>query len=139
MENVTSGYQPDQQDVPKVSLLLPEELPEGFVYPPEFLFLVDNRIVFFPPWQLLFGEWVKTRANGLSKRYPNRQLVPFARRFTSDDVACWEECDNESVVVVHDFASQGWEDRKERYPSFWNWYRAAVDEMIEFERDDRER
>ena len=93
---------------------------------------------FFPPWQLLFGEWVKVRADGLRKRYPNRRLVPFARRFTSDDVACWEGSDNESVVVVHDFASKGWEDRKERYSGFWEWYRAAMDEMIEFEREDRE-
>src|SRR5262249_47253527 len=97
------------------------------------LFLVDHRIVFFPPWQLLFGEWVKIRADGMRKRYPNRQLVPFARRFSSDDVACWEGPNNETVVVVHDFASQGWEDRKERFPSFWSWYRAAVDEMIAFE------
>ncbi len=138
MENVTaSGYQPDQQDVPKVLLILPDELPEGFTYPPEFLFLVDNRIVFFSPWQLLFGEWAKVRNDGLRERYPTRQLVPFARRFTSDDVACWEGSDNKGVVVVHDFASQGWEDRKERYSTFWHWYRAAVDEMIEFEAEDR--
>lgn len=130
--------QPDQQEVPVVVLLSENELPDGFVYPPEFLFLVDSRIVFFPPWQLLFGDWTRTRFEGMRVRYPDRKLVPFARRFNCDDVACWEGSDNRGIVVVHDFASRGWEDRSERYPDFWSWYRAAVDEMIEFERDDRE-
>ena len=130
--------QPDQQDVPKVMLLPEKQLPRGFVYPPEFLFLVDSRIVFFPPWQLLFGDWVKVRFEGLRQRYPNRQLVPFARRFNTDDVACWEGRDNQCVVVVHDFASAGWEDRDERYPDFWSWYRATVDEMIDLEREERQ-
>ena len=137
MKNVASEYQPEQQDVPKVLLLLPEDLPAGFMYPPEFLFLVGNRLVFFPPWQLLFGEWVKVRFDGLKKRYPNRQLVPFARRFNSDDVACWEGSDKDTVVIVHDFASTGWEDQNETYPGFWDWYRAAINEMINFEKEDR--
>src|SRR6476620_2816638 len=116
-----SPAQPDQQDVPKVMMLPEAELPKGFVYPPEFLFLVDSRIVFFPPWQLLFEDWVNVRFDGLRKRFPDRQLIPFARRFHTDDVACWEGNDNQRVVIVHDFASAGWEDRGERYPDFWSW------------------
>lgn len=135
--STVNPMQPDQQEVPKVNLLPTNLLPTGFVYPPEFLFLVDSRIVFFPPWQLLFEDWAKTRAEGLRKRYPNRQLVPFARRFNTDDVACWEGDDNQNVIVVHDFASAGWEDRNERYDSFWGWYRSAIHEMIEFELNDR--
>jgi hypothetical protein len=65
-------------------------------------------------------------------------LVPFARRFNTDDIACWEGTDNQSVVIVHDFTSVGWEDRGERYADFWSWYRAAVDEMIEFEKEQRQ-
>jgi len=127
----------DQTDVPKVVPLDAELLPDGFEYPPEYLFLVDSRMVFFPPWQLLFDKWVKVSHEGLRKRYPNRSLVPFARRFNSDDVACWENGNNQEVVVVHDHASDGWEDRGERYPDFWSWFKASVDEMIEFELDDR--
>lgn len=123
----------NQTEVPKVLLLLKESLPKGFTYPPEFLFLVDSRIVFFPPWQLLFEKWTHVRYIGLRERYPHRQLVPFARRFNSDDVACWEGGNNQQVVIVHDHASSGWEDRGERYPSFWSWFKATIDEMIEFE------
>ena len=106
---IRDPQQPDQQDVPEVILLPKEELPKGFVYPPEFLrFFVHSRMVFFPPWQLLFGDWTKVSFDGLRQRYPSRQLAPFARRFNSDDVACWEGNDNQTVVVVHDFASAGW-------------------------------
>lgn len=138
MDNsASSDFQVEQTEVPKVLLLGKEDLPEGFVYPPEFLFLVDNRMVFFPPWQLLFDKWTKVRFDGMRDRYPGRVLVPFARRFSSDDVACWENGNNTEVIVVHDHASSGWEDRGERYPDFWSWYRATVEEMIEFELDDR--
>lgn len=136
-ENSSNYIEPEQIEVPKVLLIPESQLPDGFSYPQEFLFLVETRIVFFHPWQLLFGDRTKLRFVGLRKRYPNRLLVPFARRFNSDDVACWEGVDNQKVVVVHDFASPGWEDRGEQYASFWEWYRAAVEEMIEFEFYDR--
>jgi hypothetical protein len=136
-DTASSDFQVEQTEVPKVLLLGKEDLPEGFVYPPEFLFLVDSRMVFFPPWQLLFDRWTKVSYDGLRERYPTRVLVPFARRFNTDDVACWENGNNREVVVVHDHASKGWEDRGERYPDFWSWYRATVEEMIEFELDDR--
>lgn len=133
----SSRYQIDQIEVPRIPLLEEAELPQGFTYPPEYLFMVDSRMVFFPPWQLIFDKWVKVSYDGLRERYPNRVLVPFARRFNTDDIACWEDCNNREVVVVHDHASSGWEDRGERYPDFWSWYKAAVEELIDFELDDR--
>lgn len=138
MEDVQlSGIQPSQTDVPKILLLPDKSLPKGFKFPAEFLFLVDCRIVYFPPWQLLSEKWTQFHYDGLRGRYPKRRLVPFARRLSSDDIACWEDGNNQQVVVVHDHASAGWEDRGERYPSFWSWFKSAVDEMIESEFGDR--
>jgi hypothetical protein len=34
--------------------------------------------------------------------------------------------------VIHDFAEEGWEAEAE-YASFWDWFRAAVEDMIAFE------
>lgn len=34
--------------------------------------------------------------------------------------------------MVHDFAAEGWERRK-RFSSFWDWFRAAVEDMVLFE------
>jgi hypothetical protein len=47
MTSANNPMEPAQQDVPKVILLAPELLPDAFVYPSEFLFLVEYRIVFF--------------------------------------------------------------------------------------------
>jgi hypothetical protein len=36
------------------------------------------------------------------------------------------------VVVIHDFASPGWEQRRE-YRDFWAWFHVAVEDMFDFE------
>ncbi|WP_427891562.1 hypothetical protein ACQHIV_03440 [Kribbella sp. GL6] len=74
------------------------------------------------------------RYNGLAARYPGRQLVPFARRQDNDDVACWHAGAPE-VLIIHDFDTS---DRavRETLPSFYDWLRRAVDDLIEFEPDD---
>lgn len=128
------GYQVEQTDVPRISLIPQNILPPGFKYPSEYLWLINRRLVFLNPWILFFGEGSELiRYSGLRKRYPNRTLVPFARRLSNDDVACWENDDNQRVVVVNDFESSGWEDSGEVYPNFWAWFKAAVDEMIEYQ------
>jgi len=54
---------------------------------------------------------------------------PFARRQDCDDIACVVE--GQQVVIIHDFASQGWEKRKQ-FVDFTAWFRAAVEDFIEF-------
>ena len=68
----------------------------------------------------------------LEKRYPERNLIPFARRGDCDDVACFEVGKGEQVYVIHDFASSGYEQRK-IYENVWKWLEDVVDTMIEFE------
>lgn len=67
----------------------------------------------------------------MRQRY-TRKYVPFAYRQDNDDVACIDVSKPEEVVIVHDFASDGAELRK-RFDTFWDWFRAAVEDMVLFE------
>lgn len=81
---------------------------------------------------MLGGEQLKARNHGLRERYPQRHLVPFARRQDNDDLACWEIApDGTRVVIVHDFAASGWERRTE-FEGFNDWLRQAVEDLINF-------
>jgi hypothetical protein len=109
-------------------------LPAGFVYPKEFVRVVELGLTNLEPWWILQGEQLHQRYLGLAQRFPDRTLVPFARRQDNDDVACWEvdPAGRAAVVVVHDFASPGWEDRGS-HPDFYSWLRQAVDDLIAFD------
>ncbi len=113
-------------------LLKEDELPKWFKYPEEFLRLVESEIFLIEPWQILEGKWLRVRLEGLKKRYPDRDLIPFYRCLANDDVACWEKSKPGAVVIVHDFASLGWESRDE-FSNFWDWFRSIVECFIEGE------
>jgi hypothetical protein len=114
------------------SLLLAENhLPPGFTYPPEFRWVVERGLVDLEPWTVLQGEELAQRLVGLRKRYPQSPLVPFACRIDNDDVACWDtDLPTGRVIVVHDWASPGWERRKQ-HEDFASWFRRAVDDCLE--------
>jgi hypothetical protein len=71
------------------------------------------------------------RYNGLKTRYPNRCLIPFAKRDDNDDIACFELGKGESVIIIHDFASPGFEDRY-TFNDIFEWLKYAIDEMKDF-------
>jgi len=110
-------------------LLSPAELPEGFRYPHQFLHTVDLGLVALRPWWILQGDLIRGRWAGLRTRYPARRLVPFAERQDDDDVACFD-LDTGKVVIVHDFASPGWEQQAE-FDNFYGWLRQAIDDLVE--------
>jgi hypothetical protein len=114
------------------NVVIEAETPDWFEYPKEFLRLVDQGILTFEPWFLLRGRQFSERLKGLANRYPHRELVPFARRSDCDDVACWERGRGHQVVIVHDFTTPGFAERK-TYSDFWSWFRSAIEDMIEFE------
>jgi len=116
-----------------VALIGMLDLPDGFVYPASFLRVVELGLVDLEPWQVMSGETLFQRYRGLAERYPERVLVPFAARQDNDDVACWTVGTPE-VLLVHDFAGAGYELR-ETLPSFYDWLRRAVEDLIEFEPD----
>jgi hypothetical protein len=91
-------------------LLSIADLPEGFGYPLEFVRVVELGLTQLEPWWVLEGDRLRTRYRGLRERYPSRTLVPFALRQDCDDVACFE-LNRPGVVIIHDFASPGWEQR----------------------------
>ena len=100
----------------------------GYVYPAEYAKIVKLNLLDFEKWYLMSNEQIDTRIKGLKSRYPSRDLIPFARRDDNDDIACFEVGKSDRVQIIHDFAGQGFEQRKE-YECFWDWFRAAIDEM----------
>ena len=118
-----------------MKLLREDELPTGFTYPKAFLRAVERGLTHLEPWWVFDGDNLRSRARGLRERYPERALVPFARRQDNDDVACWEAGQGEQVFIVHDFASPGWE-RRRVYPNFYAWLRQAVEDMIEYDQQE---
>ena len=118
-----------------MKLLDKNELPHGMSYPIEFERLVERQLTWFEPWWVLDAALAKDRIKGMLDRYPGRHLLPFAKREDNDDVACFELESPGKVVIVHDFASDGWE-RREVLDNFYAWIRRAVEDMIAFDAAD---
>ncbi|MFF4530351.1 hypothetical protein ACFY1P_13840 [Streptomyces sp. NPDC001407] len=114
-----------------MDILSSAELPGEFVYPEEFLRAIESGLVGLDPWWLLEGKDLRARVSGLRQRFPERHLMPFARREDNDDVACWD-LDSGTVREIHDFTTPGRENRRE-FATFYDWLRAALEDFIEFE------
>lgn len=106
-----------------------QEMYKGYEYPREFLKIADLNLVNFDFWYLMPEGQMEWRITGLKNRYPERKLIPFARRDDCDDIACFEVGKGNKVQIIHDFASAGYEQRKE-YDCFWDWFKDAIEEMI---------
>lgn len=115
-----------------MDILDDSELPIGMKYPEALRRLVQRGVVHLEPWFIFRADEAKQRMSSLGTRYPTRTLVPFARREDNDDVACFAPEYPGKVVIVHDFASPGSEDR-EVLDNFYSWLRKAVEDMIEFD------
>jgi hypothetical protein len=107
----------------------------GMTVPRGYCAVKELNLVNLRPWHFLSDEEFDGLFAGLSKRYPNRMVIPFARREDNDDVACFIVRDPEQgageIIIIHDFASVGYEVCG-RIQVFWDWFRLAVDEMIEW-------
>jgi len=113
-------------------LLCDQEKPSWFSYPPQFMRIVEQNLVYLDPWRVLEGEELRKKYEGIKERYPDREFVPFAKRDDSDDVAGWEKGVPGKVVILHDYASPEWEER-ETLDSFWHWLRKAIEDTISIE------
>lgn len=99
---------------------------------PEGLARVSRQgLINLAPWHILPRDLARERLRGLRQRYAQK-YVPFAYRQDNDDLACITPEQPDEVVIVHDFASEGTEAR-ERFDSFWEWFRSAVEDMILFD------
>ena len=114
-----------------VKLLAPNELDVSITYPDGLVRAVRQGLVDLTPWHILDRDIAIRRLRSMRERY-RRRYVPFAGRQDNDDVACLEPTAPGRVIVVHDFAAEGSERRRD-FESFWAWFRAAIEDMIEFE------
>ena len=112
-------------------LLRPEDLDVRLAYPAGIKRVVEQGLIHLVPWHIMDREQATQRIRGLRQRYRTR-YVPFAWRQDNDDIACLDPERAGRVVVVHDFANDGYERRRD-FDSFWDWFRAAVEDMIAFE------
>ena len=92
-----------------------------FIYPSNYLNLLELNLIDYEEWFFLNPTQVAIRIEGLQQRYPHRKLIPFARREDNDDIACFEVGKKDSVQIIHDFASEGYEQKKQ-YDKFIDWY-----------------
>ena len=111
-------------------LLRAEDVDVPLEYPDGLQRLAQQGVADLTPWHLMDREAAKQRLRGLRGRYTS-QYVPFARRQDNDDIACFDPERAGAVILVHDFADEGYERRRE-FDSFWDWFRAAVEDMILF-------
>lgn len=106
-----------------------------YKYPESYERLVELDLVNFDIWFLMESEQATNIYSGMKKRYPNRKLIPFAKRVDNDDTACFEIGKGSKVQLIHDFASEGFEQRKE-FDDFWDWVECAMKEMIDYNRSE---
>jgi hypothetical protein len=116
----------------EMKVLSTAELPCGFVYPDSFLKAIRLELTNLEPWYIMNSTDAQMRIKGMQTRYPQRVLIPFARRGDNDDVACFQMDKDQEIQIIHDFASVGYEQRR-TYTTFWDWFRAAMEEMIQFD------
>jgi hypothetical protein len=119
--------------MPLIEVLRNDELPEWFAYPARLRSVVNQGLADFHPWHLLRPETALVRLKGLSGRFPDVNLLPFARRTDGDEIARFLESELGSGVVFEDF-NQPFRINK-RFPSFEDWVRAAIEDMLTFEAD----
>lgn len=101
-----------------------------YKYPEAFNKIIELNLVDFDIWYLIEEGQATRRYQALKERFPNRKLIPFARRDDNDDIACFEIEKGGKVELIHDFTTEGFEQKRE-FEDLWEWIKFAVDEMIE--------
>ncbi|MDX1994450.1 MAG: hypothetical protein SF029_18855 [bacterium] len=105
-----------------------------FDLPNAYYKVFDLGLTNLTPWRFLEAEECQDLFSVLRQLYSGNVLLPFARRMDNDDVACLvvqsQEYTTSSVLIVHLFASSG-DEVDHIHETFWDWFRAAVDEMID--------
>ncbi|WP_344292429.1 hypothetical protein [Streptomyces synnematoformans] len=99
----------------------------------------EHSLTDVDPWIIYSNSSeIESRTSAVNSRYSGRIVVCFAERVDTDDVACLivrpgvgERAGD--VVVLHDFSSPG-SEIDVTVSSFWDWFRIAVDDMIDIAR-----
>jgi hypothetical protein len=126
--------------MPYEFFLSENSLPNQFRYPETYIKFISKEFPNLDPWHFFYSK-LQYRYDGLKQRYPQRIVVPFARRGDNDDIACFEASepsDDPNVIIIHDFASEGWENRG-KLENFLAWVKLAKAESNEWETNRRQR
>lgn len=112
---------------------LPTALASEEVYvPPAFSRWLATGEQYFGGWFLLEEDAAAVNRDKLGQLYPGRKILPFARRWDSDDVACLVLNDPEhprgTVLLIHDGAMRGVEVEMVMN-SFAQWFEQAQEEL----------
>lgn len=97
---------------------------------------LEHGLVDLDPWILIPSDGqVNTRSAAVNGRYPGREVLCFAERQDTDDVACivlGPSVDHAAgqVLIIHDFAKAG-SEVDAVFSDFWEWFKAAVDDVID--------
>jgi len=105
---------------------------EDFSYPKFFVEIIKMNFLDYGDWYLMNKNQILIRKEGLNDRYPNRKLIPFARRDDNDDIACFDLDCVEKVFIIHDFSSEGYESRGE-FDNFKSWLICTIGEYLKIE------
>lgn len=101
--------------------------PDWLVYPAELKELILAGRHDLTPWHLLTADSAESGSRHLKLRY-ERDLIPFARRKTNDDFACFERDCGSRVLVINSYTDKGYEDVG-RYENFDEWFREVELDM----------
>ncbi len=113
--------------------LLPvTEWPDDFGHPPEFVRVVEAGLTRLEPWSVLQGEYLRNKHVGLQSAIDRDDSFPSRNGRTATTWLVGNLARRGNVVIVHDFASRGWEQRAELM-DFHAWLREAVEDFITFE------
>jgi len=94
--------------------------------------LLELNLNNFEPWRILSKAQSDEYSKDLKERYSKRDLIPFAIRIDCDDVACWDLSKNKTkIYIIHDFASDGWEEQEE-FENFDKWFIQVLKDMFSF-------
>ncbi len=124
-------------------MAIPPDLPneiydQGFAWPEAYRRLFELDLTNLPPWRFLEGEELVQNYKTVNAQHPGRHVVPFARRKDNNDVACFTVLVGileQRVLLIQATGQAGLEME---FPSLWEWFRLAVEDMIEWEQQGQE-
>lgn len=108
-----------------------------FVTPIGYRLLWDRKIIGFNEGNSALDPWYYLDSGNvfdLTRKWPSHSrhgsLIAFARRYDSDDLACFEvnSAEVQRVLVVHGWTDEGY-DVVASYENFWVWVKAVVDDI----------
>lgn len=103
---------------------------QNFNYSQGYKEMVELGLIDFGIWNFIPDERIEGMIFGLKKLYPQRNLIPFAENNYNDDIACFDAYSGEKVLIIHTYASPGFEQRKE-YENIWYWLSDVIKELVD--------